>query len=104
VPGYRFEFEWDQEKALSNLKKHGLSFREASTVFLDPLATTIVDHDHSEREWRWATLGLSRIGILLVVIHTYRELVGASAAIRIISARRATPSEMRDYEEGTYEA
>jgi uncharacterized DUF497 family protein len=73
-------------------------------VFLDPLAATVVDAEHSEGERRWATLGVSREGTLLVVIHTYEIIDPDSAAVRIISARRATPSEMRDYEEGSYEA
>jgi uncharacterized DUF497 family protein len=73
----------------------------SGSVFLDPLATTIADEGHSEGERRWVTLGLSRTGLLLVVIHTFEEADEGSAAVRIISARRATPAEMRDYEEGT---
>lgn len=70
-------------------------------MFLDPLATTVVDEEHSEGERRWVTLGLSGAGLPLVVIHTYEEAEAGSAVVRIVSARRATPSEMRDYEEGT---
>jgi uncharacterized protein len=99
--GFRFKFEWDSQKASSNLAKHGVAFPQAASVFLDPLAATVPDDEHSEGERRWATLGLSGAGMLLVVIHTFEEAAEGSAAVRIISARAATPSEMRDYEEGT---
>jgi uncharacterized protein len=85
---------------VSNLTKHAVAFIQAASVFLDPLATTVPDDEHSEGERRWVTLAMSGIG-LLVVIHTYEEADGDSAIVRIISARRARPSEMRDYEEGT---
>lgn len=88
------EFEWDAEKAESNLKKHGVSFEEASTVFGDPLARTIVDPDHSEEEVRFVTIGLSREAHLIIVGHTDR----GPEKTRIISARLATPRERRDYE------
>jgi uncharacterized DUF497 family protein len=86
------------------LVKHGIAFPQAASVFLDPLAATIVDDEHSEGERRWVTLGLSGAGTLLIVIHTYEIVDMGSAKVRIISARRATPSEMRNYEEGSYEA
>jgi uncharacterized DUF497 family protein len=88
------EFEWDQEKADANLKKHGVSFDEASTVFGDPLSVTIPDPDHSEHEERMLLLGRSTTGTLLVVTHTER-----GELIRLISARRASRLERRDYEE-----
>jgi uncharacterized DUF497 family protein len=97
---FQFKFEWDPQKAISNLTKHSVAFSQASSVFLDPLATSVAD-EHSEGERRWVTLGVSGAGMLLVVIHTWEEGGPGSAAVRIISARRATPSEMRDYEEGT---
>jgi uncharacterized protein len=100
VPDFQFKFEWDPQKALSNLAKHGVSFPQAASVFLDPLAATVPDDEHSEIERRWATLGISGAGFLLVVIHTYVE-VADGAVVRVISARHATPSEMRDYEKGT---
>jgi uncharacterized DUF497 family protein len=90
------EFEWDQAKAKKNLKKHGVSFEEASTVFGDPLALTIPDPLHSEDEDRFVTLGNSERGRLLVVVGTDRE-----DRIRIISARVATRRERKDYEEGS---
>jgi uncharacterized DUF497 family protein len=89
-------FEWDEQKAKVNLKKHGVSFKEASTVFADPLASTIDDPLHSEEEDRFITLGESHRGRLLVVIFTER-----GENIRIISARLATRHERKDYEEGS---
>lgn len=100
MPGFQFKFEWDPEKASSNLAKHGVAFPVAASVFLDPLAVSVLDEEHSESEKRWVTLGLSTTSHLLVVIHTFDEVDAFSAKIRIISARRATSSEMRDYEEG----
>jgi uncharacterized DUF497 family protein len=88
------EFEWDPDKAASNLAKHGVSFQEAATVFGDPLAMTYFDPDHSEEEDRFLTFGQSDHGRLLVVSHTDRE-----ARTRIISARRATRKERKAYEE-----
>lgn len=89
------KFEWDPEKAVSNLAAHGVSFEDASTVFGDPLAATIPDPDHSVEESRSITLGLSAGGSLLVVVHTDRE-----DRVRIISARAATRGEQKRYEEG----
>lgn len=89
------EFEWDAPKAAANLRKHGVSFDEAATVFLDQLAVSGQDPDHSVGESRYITFGVSRLGRLLVVSHTYR-----SGGIRIISARRATRPERKLYEEG----
>jgi uncharacterized DUF497 family protein len=88
------EFQWDAEKAESNLSKHGVSFEEASTVFGDPLARTIIDPDHSENETRFLTVGLSQSSRLIVVAHVDRE----DEETRIINARLATPRERRNYE------
>jgi uncharacterized protein len=88
-------FEWDEEKAKQNLKKHRVSFEEASTVFGDPLALTIPDPLHSEEEDRFITLGESHRRRLLVVVSTER-----GDKIRLISARVATRRERKDYEEG----
>lgn len=87
-------FEWNPAKAANNLRKHGVSFEEASSVFYDPLAATGADPDHSLDEERFVTFGLSSAGRLLVVAHIER-----GEAIRIISARIATPSERKIYEE-----
>lgn len=89
-------FEWDEGKALDNLTKHGVSFTEASTVFADPLSRTISDPLHSDEEDRFIILGESAAGRTLVVVHTHR-----GEDIRIISARKATPRERKDYERGT---
>ena len=97
---FQFKFEWSPQKASSNLAKHGIAFPQAAAVFLDPLAATILDEEHVEGEQRWVTLGRSGTGRLLVVIHTYEESEAGFAAVRIISARPATPSEVRDYEQG----
>lgn len=86
--------EWDPVKARANLKKHGVSFEEASIVFDDPLFITFLDVEHSLDEERYITLGLSQRNRLLLVAHTDRE-----EAIRIISARKATKNERRFYEE-----
>ncbi len=86
-------FEWDQTKAEQNLKKHGVSFEEASTIFADPFSLTIDDPLHSVGEQRFTTLGLSEAQRLLVAVHTDR-----GDNIRIISARNATRRERETYE------
>lgn len=88
-------FEWDSEKAASNREAHGVSFEEASTVFGDPLATTVVDEEHSLDEERWLTTGLSLKQRIVIVWHTDR-----GCTIRIIGARQATSNERRTYESG----
>ena len=90
------KFEWHEEKAKRNLKKHGVSLLEASSVFADSLALTIPDPLHSEEEDRTITLGESLRGRLLVVVSTER-----GDKIRIISARVATRHERSNYEKGT---
>ena len=87
-------FEWDENKARTNLVKHGVSFVEAATVFGDPLSLTIPDPAHSQREDRFSILGYSHQQRLLVVVHTDR-----GDNIRLISARRASRSERKNYEE-----
>jgi uncharacterized DUF497 family protein len=89
------QFEWDPKKAAENLRKHRVSFEEASTVFGDPFAITFPDPDHSVGERRFLTFGMSREGRLLVVNHADRR-----ATVRIISARRALRGERLIYEEG----
>lgn len=87
------EFEWDSDKAHSNVEKHGIAFAEAMTVFGDPLELTIPDPDHSVGEARFLSLGRSAQGRLLVVSYTERE-----GRIRLISAREAEPRERKSYE------
>jgi uncharacterized DUF497 family protein len=88
-------FEWDPRKAAGNVKKHGISFQEAATVFGDPLAITFQDPDHSEEEERQLTFGLSLQKRLIVVSHTQRK-----DRTRIISARPMDRKERVIYEEG----
>ena len=87
-------FEWDERKAAANAKKHGVSFEEARTVFVDERAKLIDDPDHSEDEERFVLLGLSSALRLLLVCHCYRS---EGNVIRIISARKATAKESRFY-------
>ncbi|MDE2997644.1 MAG: BrnT family toxin [Gemmatimonadota bacterium] len=86
-------FEWDERKSRDNLRKHGVSFQEAKTVFNDPLAITIYDPDHSIAEDRYIDLGLSSNGRCLVVSYADR-----GEKIRIISGRVATRRERRKYD------
>jgi len=101
IPMTRYEFDWDPAKAAANITKHGVAFNVAMTVFLDPLAKSRLDEDSSDEELRWVTLGETRGGQLMVVVHTYVEMAAGRVAIRIISARRPTRREMRQYREGT---
>ena len=88
------EFAWDRSKARSNLVKHGISFEEAQTVFLDENARLIDDPDNSEDEDRFLMLGLSLQSRCLIVSHCYRQ---SDSVIRLISARRATTQEEEVY-------
>ncbi len=88
-------FEWNKEKAASNLAKHGVSFEEAKTVFDDPLYVDFYDPDHSEDEERYLIVGQSNRGRLLIVSYTERR-----DSIRLISAREVTRTEREVYEEG----
>lgn len=87
-------FEWDRRKANANVRKHGVTFEEASTVLRDPLSATGHDTDHSIMENRFVTFGVSSQGRLLTISHMDR-----GSTIRIVSARPATKSERRIYEE-----
>lgn len=87
-------FEWDEAKDLSNQRKHGISFDEAKSVFNDPRSLTIADEAHSDVEDRYIDLGISSRGRLIVVCYTER-----GANIRIISCRKATKSERKNYEQ-----
>jgi len=89
------DFEWNSEKARANLRKHGVAFEEAATVFGDALAVTYSDPEHSLGEARWVTFGFSERRRLLAVCHAERN-----STVRIISAREATQHERKVYEEG----
>lgn len=94
----RISFDWDPAKAAGNHGKHGVSFEEAATIFRDPLALSIVDPD-SHHEERWVTVGQAAGGNLLLVVHMWAE-TAATTTVRIISARRPTAREARQYREG----
>ena len=96
----RYDFEWDPKKAKANIRKHQTSFEQATTIFRDPNLLSIPDEEHSESEERWITMGVDETGILLVLIHTFERIRADSSRIRIISARKATKSETKNYEEG----
>lgn len=89
------KFEWHNAKAAANLRKHGVSFDEAATVFEDTLSHVFPDSDHSDAESRFLIIGLAHTGRILVVSHTDR-----GENVRIISAREATRKERIFYEEG----
>ncbi len=87
-------FEWGEDKAEENLRKHGVGFEEAKSIFNDPFSITIYDHEHSIDEGRYVDIDLSLKGGLIVVPYTER-----GENIRIISRRRTTKKEQKDYEE-----
>ena len=87
-------FEWDGKKAQTNAQKHGISFEEAETAFYDSNARISYDPDHSQDEDRYILLGMSESFKLIVVCHVYRQ---NDESIRIISARRATKTEQKEY-------
>ena len=99
MASFLFEFEWDPAKAGTNFTKHGVDFERAAEVFRDPLALTIPDDEHSITEVRWITMGKDTRGQCILVVHTFEQIDGEAARIRLISARRPTRSEVRDYEE-----
>lgn len=91
----KLSFEWDERKAEANLKKHRVGFDEATTVFTDPFSITVHDPGHSADEQRYTDIGNSDKGRVLVVVYTER-----GSNIRIVSCRKATPSERTTYEKG----
>jgi uncharacterized protein len=112
------EFDWDDAKARSNLRDHGVDFLEAMTVLADPLALTDFNSGHSDEEDRFVSIGVAKSGRLLLVVHTFTEIAGVARAaapedktenstenapysfVRIISARGPTSHERRRYESG----
>ena len=100
MPDFQIDFDWNSKKALSNRSKHGVAFESAMTVFRDPLAVTIPDLEHGDDEERWITLGESMSGALLVVVHTWVQMNEDRALVRIISVRRSSRREARQYTEG----
>lgn len=98
--GTAYEFAWDDAKAESNLRKHGVDFMDAMSVVLDPLAMTRFDPEHSDDEERWVSLGRAANGLLLLVVHTFSSIEPNMALVRLISARPATRREREQYEHG----
>jgi uncharacterized DUF497 family protein len=88
------DFDWDEDKAAANFKKHGITFEEAKTVFGDPFSVTIDDPAHSLREYRFVDIGTSASGVILAVAYAERR-----RKIRLISCRKATKAERKIYEE-----
>lgn len=91
----RYEFDWDPNKERVNIRKHGLSFRQAASVFRDPNQLSVFDEGQSEKEDRWITLGIDTTGVLRVVVHTFEQVNKNLWRIRIISARKANLDETK---------
>ncbi len=95
----KYYFEWDPDKGELNIRKHKVSFQRAAEVFKDPHAISIFDEEHSQEEDRWITMGSDYNGRILVVSHTFRRIDEDSFRIRIISSKKATKNERKQYEE-----
>jgi uncharacterized DUF497 family protein len=95
-----YNFEWDPNKAKSNLAKHKISFENATTIFKDVNAISIFDEEHSDNEDRWITIGIDTKTRTIVVIHTFITIDKNNCNIRIVSARKATKNEQKFYKEG----
>ena len=93
-------FDWDPKKAALNLRKHGISFEPAATIFLDPRAISIPDEEHGREEERWVTIGVDTSARLLVTVHTFEEVDATHCGVRLISARKATKREASQYGRG----
>ena len=96
----QYNFEWDPYKARQNLRKHKVSLERGAEVFLDPLAISIYDDEHSSDEDRWITIGKDQANLILVIVHTFQEENIDNCRIRLISARKATKKEIKHYEGG----
>ena len=94
-----YNFEWDPVKAKANINKHKISFERASEIFLDPYALSIFNKEHSVDEDRYITIGKTKSDNLIVVIHTFQEINKNRIIIRIISARKATKNEKKQYQD-----
>ena len=95
----QFQFEWDEIKAAANLRKHGVPFELACTVFNDPRLLTAADLEHSGTEERWFSIGSASNGAMLSVVYLWSESDPATTKIRLVSARKATQMEIRHYQE-----
>lgn len=92
-----YQFEWDEDKAAANVRKHGTDFELAMTVFDDPHLITVADLTHSETEDRWFSIGCASNGQILSIVYLWEEIDPALVEIRLISARPATQKEKRRY-------
>lgn len=99
MDGGQYQFEWDENKAAANLRKHSVPFDLASTVFKDPRLLSVADLEHNEVEERWFSIGLASNGAMLSVVYLWSGSDPAMTKIRLISAREATRREIRQYEE-----
>jgi hypothetical protein len=96
----RYSFDWDPKKAKKNLQNHKVSFERGAEIFLDPLAITIFDEEHStDEEDRWITIGKDSHEAMLVIVHNFEEVTLDECNIRIISAWKATKEEVKQYED-----
>lgn len=95
-----FQFEWDETKADANVRKHGVPLELACTIFHDPQLLTVADLEHSETEERWFSVGRAGSGAMLSVVYLWSDADPAATKIRLISARKATQTEIRHYQEG----
>lgn len=93
----KYNFEWDKNKAQQNYRKHKISFERAAEIFLDPFMLSIFDSSHSKIEDRWITIGKDKNNIPVVVVHKFKEVDSENCSIRIISARKATKNEIKQY-------
>lgn len=96
-----FQFEWDEAKEDTNVRKHNVTFELASTVFYDPRLLTVADVEHSETEERWFSVGIASNGVVIAVVYLWSDADPAAIKIRLISARRATQAECAQYQEGS---
>jgi len=95
----QFVFEWDEAKASANLRKHDVSFELARTIFYDPGLLTVADLEHSQTEERWFSIGYAANGTMLSVVYLWSAAGPLTTKVRLISARKATPAEIRQYQE-----
>ena len=93
----QYNFEWDRNKALSNKTKHNVSFEESSSIFKDSNMISLYDDEHSGSEDRWISIGISTLGKVIVLSHTFIEFSNGNNSIRIISARKANRQEINQY-------
>jgi uncharacterized DUF497 family protein len=101
VSGRQFQFEWDEAKARNNIRKHGVTFELAGTIFHDPRLLTAAALEHGEAEQRWFSVGVASNGALISVVYLWSETSSAVVQIPLISAWKATQAEIRYYQEGS---